>query len=178
MHNLFDLTGRVALVSGAASGMGKAMAIALAEAGADVMLADLNLEGAKTVAESIAKLGRKAIPVQCDVSQPEQIRAMFARLDDEFGRIDFLGNVAGEAVRKKPEEISLEDVEWTWRQLVYGRFCCCQEAGRRIHRSCGPGPLISSRRDVDKKRHDQNQNESCDFTEPRHFSYHSLPPSM
>lgn len=142
MHNLFDLTGRVALVSGAAGGMGKAMSLALAEAGADVMLADLNLEGAKTVAESIAKLGRKAIPVQCDVSQPEQIRAMFARLDDEFGRIDFLGNVAGEAVRKKPEEISLEDVEWTWRQLVYGRFCCCQEAGRRML-AAGRGSIVS-----------------------------------
>jgi 2-dehydro-3-deoxy-D-gluconate 5-dehydrogenase len=140
--NPFDLTGRVALVSGAASGMGKAMSLALAEAGADVMLADLNLQGAEATAAAIAELGRKAVPVQRDVSQPEQIRAMFARLDKEFGRIDFLGNVAGEAVRKKPQDISLDELEWTWRQLVYGRFCCCQEAGRRML-AAGRGSIVS-----------------------------------
>jgi NAD(P)-dependent dehydrogenase (short-subunit alcohol dehydrogenase family) len=132
MSNLFDLTGRVALVSGAAQGMGRAMSIALAEAGADLMLADLNTPGVQKTAEHITGLGRRAIPVTCDVSAPVQIRAMFARLDREFGKIDFLGNVAGEAVMARPEEIALDDVEKTWRNLVYGRFCCCQEAGRRM----------------------------------------------
>ena len=129
---LFDLTGRVALVSGAASGMGRAMAIALAEAGADLMLADRNIAGAEKTADEIQKLGRRAVAVNCDVSDPEQIRPMFAQLDREFGRIDFLGNVAGDGVLGKPEEISLEAVEQTWRNLVFGRFCCCQEAGRRM----------------------------------------------
>jgi NAD(P)-dependent dehydrogenase (short-subunit alcohol dehydrogenase family) len=131
-RDLFDLTGRVALVSGAAQGMGRAMAIALAEFGADLVLADLNLAGAEQTAGHITGLGRRALAVRCDVSEPDQIRDLFACLDREFGRIDFLGNVAGEAIRARPEEIALKDVEWTWRNLVYGRFCSCQEAGRRM----------------------------------------------
>lgn len=129
---MFNLAGRVALISGAASGMGRAMALALAEAGADLLLADLNAEGVKGTAEETKVFGCRAIPVPCDVSDPVQIRAMFGRLDDEFGHIDFLGNVAGEGILGTPEEIPLEAVERTWRNLVYGRFCCCQEAGRRM----------------------------------------------
>src|SRR5436305_10881524 len=143
LEKFFDLTGRVALVSGAAQGLGRAMALALAEAGADLVLADLNAAGVQRTAEHISGLGRRALPVTCDVSVPEQIRALFARLDREFGRIDFLGNVAGEAVRARPEDIALDDVEWTWRNLVFGRFCCCQEAGRRML-AAGRGSIVSS----------------------------------
>lgn len=128
----FDLAERVALVSGAASGLGRAMAIALAEAGADLMLADLDAPGARRTAEKISSMGRRAVPVACDISDPDHIRPMFEQLDRDFGRIDFLGNVAGEGILGRPEEISLADVERTWRNLVYGRFCCCQEAGRRM----------------------------------------------
>ena len=129
---LFDLSGRVALVSGAASGLGRAMSLALAEAGSDLVLADRDIAGARGTAEVIAGLGRRALPVACDVSEPAQIREMFAQVDRDFGRIDFLGNVAGDGILGRPEEISLEEVERTWRNLVYGRFCCCQEAGRRM----------------------------------------------
>jgi NAD(P)-dependent dehydrogenase (short-subunit alcohol dehydrogenase family) len=89
-HPLFDLSDQVALVTGAASGMGRATAIAFAEAGADLMLADINLEGVERTAQTIASLGRRAIPVHCDVSDPDQILAMFERLDGEYGRIDIL----------------------------------------------------------------------------------------
>src|SRR5262249_12007806 len=129
---LFDLTGRVALVSGAAKGMGRAMALALAEAGADLMLAGRNLAGVESTAAEVQKQGRRAVAVQCDVSEPQQILRMFAQLDREFGKIDFLGNVAGDAVLGRPEDIPLEAVERTWRNIVFGRFCCCQEAGRRM----------------------------------------------
>ncbi|OAI52903.1 short-chain dehydrogenase [Planctomycetaceae bacterium SCGC AG-212-F19] len=142
MNTLFDLTGRVALVSGAAQGMGRAMSLALAEAGADLMLADLNEAGACRTADQIVALGRKAIPVVCDVSEPQQIRGMFRRLDDAYGRIDFLGNVAGGAQLGPPEEIPLEAVERTWRNLVFGRFCCCQEAGRRML-AAGRGSIVN-----------------------------------
>ena len=141
-NQLFDLTGRVALVSGAASGMGRAMATALAEAGADVMLVGRKLARVEKTAAEIAKLGRRAVPVECDVSQPDQIRRMFAQLDREFGRIDFLGNVAGEAVLGAPEEIPLEAIEQTWRNIVYGRFCCCQEAGKRML-AAGKGSIVN-----------------------------------
>src|SRR5437899_6851705 len=139
---LFDLTGRVALVSGAAQGIGRAMATALAEAGADLMLADLNSAGVQKTAEQLMALGRRAIPVTCDVADPAQIRELFAQLDRELRRIDFLGNVAGEAVLARPEEIALADVEKTWRNLVLGRFCCCQEAGRRML-AAGRGSIVN-----------------------------------
>ena len=140
--NIFDLSGRVALVSGAASGMGKATAVAVAEAGADVVLADINEDGLQATAGEIESLNRQALPVVCDISDPEQICSMFARLDDKFGRIDFVANIAGEAVRKTPEDISLDEVEWTWRSLVYGRFCCCQQAGRRML-AAGKGSIVN-----------------------------------
>jgi NAD(P)-dependent dehydrogenase (short-subunit alcohol dehydrogenase family) len=139
---LFDLTGRVALVSGAARGMGRAMSIALAEAGADVMLADRDIAGVENTADEIRKLGRRAIAVNCDVSEPQQICRMFAQIDHDFGRIDFLGNVAGDGVLGRPEEIPLEAVERTWRNLVLGRFCCCQEAGRRML-AAGRGSIVN-----------------------------------
>lgn len=132
ISKMFDLTGRVALVSGAGSGMGRAMATALAEAGADVMLAGRTLAALEKTAAEIQTLGRRAVPVACDVSKPDEIRGLFARLDRDLGRIDFLGNVAGEAVLGAPEEIPLEAVEQTWRNIVFGRFCACQEAGRRM----------------------------------------------
>jgi NAD(P)-dependent dehydrogenase (short-subunit alcohol dehydrogenase family) len=140
--SIFDLSGCVALVSGAASGMGRAMALALAEAGAQLMLADRDAIGAGRTATQISDLGGRAVSVACDVSNPEQIRAMFTQLDREFGRIDFLGNVAGDGILGRPEEISLDDVERTWRNLVYGRFCCCQEAGRRML-AAGRGSIVN-----------------------------------
>ena len=141
-HPLFDLSGRVALVSAAATGMGRAMSIAFAEVGADLMLADIDEEGMQETAEHIQKLGRGAIPVVCDVSDPDQIRAMFAQLDREYGRVDVLGNVAGEAYVGPPEDSPLEELQQTLDNLVIGRFCCCQEAGRRML-AAGKGSIIN-----------------------------------
>ena len=103
--NPFDLTGRVAMVSGAASGMGQAMSLAVAEAGADLVLVDINPEGAQITAQQITQLGRKAIVVDCDVSDSAQITSLFEELDQQFGRIDFLGNVAGQGVLASPTEL-------------------------------------------------------------------------
>ena len=143
MHpNLFDLTHKVAVVSGAARGLGRAMSLALAEAGADLLLVDLNETGVRETAGEIAAMGRRAIPAVCDVSDPARIRALFRQLDAEFGRIDFLGNVAGEGILGPPEDIRLEDVEQVWRNLVFGRFCACQEAGRRML-AAGRGSIVN-----------------------------------
>jgi len=142
MNSLFDLRGRVAAVSGAAQGMGRAMALALADAGADLMLVDRNLEGAQRTAGEIAALGRKASADGCDVSNVEEVRRLFARIDKEFGRIDVLGNVAGEGALAPPETITLEQVEMVLRNLVVGRFCACQEAGRRML-AAGRGSIIN-----------------------------------
>ncbi|HUR46192.1 MAG TPA: SDR family oxidoreductase [Candidatus Saccharimonadales bacterium] len=139
---MFDLSGKVALVTGAAQGLGRAMALALAEAGADALLVDRNQPGASETAVIIQKLGRRALAAKCDVSDISQIRALFQKLDSDFGRIDFLGNVAGEGILGKPEKISLEEVERCWRNLVLGRFCMCQEAGRRML-AAGRGSIVN-----------------------------------
>jgi NAD(P)-dependent dehydrogenase (short-subunit alcohol dehydrogenase family) len=139
---LFDLTGRCALVSGAASGLGRAMATALAEAGADVMLVDRDEKGVHRTASQLSSFRRRSVPQVADVSNPEQIQTVFAECEREFGRLDFLGNVAGDGLLGDPLEISLEDVERTWRNLVLGRFCCCQEAGRRML-AAGRGSIVN-----------------------------------
>jgi NAD(P)-dependent dehydrogenase (short-subunit alcohol dehydrogenase family) len=141
-HPLFDLGGRVALVTGAARGMGRAMAIGFAEAGADVMLADVNSEGLEQTAGEIARIGRRAPPVVCDITDLEQIRALFTRLDCEYGRIDVLGNVAGPSGLGAPEDIAIEQVAKVVHGLVIARFLCCQEAGRRMLRA-GRGSIIN-----------------------------------
>lgn len=140
--SLFDLTGKVALVTGAAQGMGRAMALALAEAGAHLMLVDRNEAGAHETAIAVKAMDRGASVVPCDVSDPRQIRELFSTHDRVFGQLDFLGNVAGDGILGPPETISLEEVERCWRNLVLGRFCMCQEAGRRMLKA-GSGSIVN-----------------------------------
>jgi NAD(P)-dependent dehydrogenase (short-subunit alcohol dehydrogenase family) len=141
-HPLFDLNGRVAVVSGAASGLGKAMATGFAEAGADLVLADIDPEGMRRTAAELEGLGRRVLSAQCDMSEPEQIRAMYGRVDQEFGRVDILANVAGAARRDVPLELSEADVEYSLKNLVVGRLVSCQEAGRRMI-AAGKGSIIN-----------------------------------
>jgi len=141
-HPLFDMSGRVALVSGAASGLGKAMAIAFAESGADLMLADLNEAGMNETAADIERLGRRAVPVVCNVSSSTQIEAMFECLDREFGRIDVLGNVAGEGIMRPPLELTEAQITTAFQNLVVGRLICCQQAGKRML-AAGRGSIIN-----------------------------------
>ncbi len=139
---LFDLSGRVALVTGAAQGMGRAMTLALADAGADLLIADINTAQLETTADAIRKMGRRALPVTCDVTDIEQIRAMFRELDREFGQLDILGNVAGPGQLGRPEDIELELMSDIILGLTVARFCCCQEAGRRMLAG-GKGSIIN-----------------------------------
>ncbi|MEZ4667449.1 MAG: SDR family oxidoreductase [Anaerolineae bacterium] len=141
-HLLFDLSGRVALVTGAAQGMGRAMAIGFAESGADLLICDINAEGVQNTAALIRGLGRRVRSVTCDITNIEQIRDMFAQLDSEFGRIDILGNVAGPSKLSMPEDLDLKDMEYVLHGLLIARFCCCQEAGRRML-ATGKGSIIN-----------------------------------
>jgi len=142
MHPLFDLSGRVAVVSGAARGMGRAMAIVFAEAGADLMLADRDAEGLRQTAAEIERLGRRVIPTVCNVSDPVQIRELFASTDRIYKRLDILANVAGDGITGRPEEMTLEQLSTVLQNLVISRFCCCQEAGRRML-AAGKGSIIN-----------------------------------
>jgi NAD(P)-dependent dehydrogenase (short-subunit alcohol dehydrogenase family) len=139
---LFDLTGRVAVVSGAARGLGRAMALAFAEAGADLALVDLDLQAAEETAARITTLGRRAAAIGCDTSDIHQVRALFTSVDRTFGQVDILGNVAGDGILGRPEELTIEQVEKVFRNLVLGRFVACQEAGKRML-TAGKGSIIN-----------------------------------
>ncbi|MFO0937157.1 MAG: SDR family oxidoreductase [Gemmataceae bacterium] len=130
--DLFSLAGRVAVVSGAAQGLGQATALALAQHGADVVLVDRNLAGAEATAGRICSLGRRAIAFATDVSNPDAIGQLFRHVDTEFGRVDFLGNIAGDGHLAKPEELAIADLHRVLQNLVVGRFAMCQEAGKRM----------------------------------------------
>ncbi len=132
MLKTFDLTGRVAVVSGAAQGMGQATALAVAEAGADVVCVDRNLPGSEATAESVRRAGRRAAALATDVSDPDAIRDLFQFVDSEFGRVDFLGNIAGDGHLARPEDLQIDDLQRVLQNLVIGRFAMCQQAGLRM----------------------------------------------
>jgi NAD(P)-dependent dehydrogenase (short-subunit alcohol dehydrogenase family) len=130
--DLFSLNDRVAVVSGAAQGLGRAAALALAQHGAHIVLVDRNLVGAESVAAQIQSLGRETLVAGTDVSDPEAIAELFRQVDDRFGRVDFLGNIAGDGHLSKPEDLTIADLHRVIQNLVVGRFVMCQEAGRRM----------------------------------------------
>jgi NAD(P)-dependent dehydrogenase (short-subunit alcohol dehydrogenase family) len=142
LHRLFDLTGRVAVVSGAARGMGRAMALVFAEAGADLLITDINGDGVRKTAAEIEKLGRRVVALTADVSDIAQVRDLFGKLDKSFGRVDVLANVPGGGPLGYPEEIAPEHLQQMLQSLVVGRFFCCQEAGRRML-AAGKGSIIN-----------------------------------
>ena len=139
---LFDLTGRVALVSGAGQNMGRATALAFAEAGADLLICDYRADTLENTAGEIEALGRRVVPVVCDVSDIDQIRAMYERLDREFGRIDVLANIPGNNHLYHPEDLPIEKFQEVLQGALVGKFCSCQEGGRRMLRA-GKGSIIN-----------------------------------
>lgn len=141
-HAMFDLSGKFAVVSGAAQGMGQATAIAVAESGADVMLVDRNLAGIEKTADQIRALGRVALTETTDVSDPAAIAELFQKVDREFGRVDFLGNIAGDGHLARPEDLEIADLQRVLQNLVVGRFAMCQEAGRRMLKQ-GRGSIMN-----------------------------------
>src|SRR5512146_796063 len=115
MQNPLDFSGKVALVTGSAAGMGLATARAFAEAGAAVVLADFNEDAAKAAAEKLVASGHKALAVRCDVSDDAQVAALVDRAVAEFGRLDAAFNNAGVMARIAPTgDSSRED----WDRVI------------------------------------------------------------
>jgi len=106
----FRLDGKKAYVTGGARGIGKNVALAFAQAGADVAIADIDLEGAKKAAEEIRSYNVKSIAVKTDISKPEEVDSMFREILDEFGTIDVAFNNAGICINKNVEDMTFE--EW------------------------------------------------------------------
>ncbi len=109
MTPIYDFRGQVALVTGASSGMGLATTRAFAEAGAAVVLADINEEALRTATDELTSAGHQAIGVNCDVSDEAQVEAMVARAGASFGRLDMAFNNAG--IQVPPSDAADETAE-------------------------------------------------------------------
>jgi len=120
------LAGRVALVTGAGRGIGRGIAMRLAEAGADVAVADLVEENARNVAEEIKGLGRKAIALGVDVTRWDRIQKMVDQTVKELGSLDIAVNNAGVISIKPVEELTEEDWDFVNDVNIKGVFLCCK----------------------------------------------------
>jgi NAD(P)-dependent dehydrogenase (short-subunit alcohol dehydrogenase family) len=140
---LFDLSGRLALVTGAAEGLGKAIALGLASFGANIVVTDINQTGLTSVVEEARSHGGSAEALICDHSQPEEIRAMFRLLDQASKRVDILVNNVGVIVRQHPIDLTLDDWERVLRINLTGTFLCAQEAGKRMIADGKGGSIIN-----------------------------------
>ncbi len=137
------LSGQKALVTGASSGIGQAVALALAEAGADVAVNYARGEdAAQAVVETIRRRGGRAIAVQADVSQESQVQAMFARALDEFGTLDILVNNSGVQQDAPFEHLTLDQWNAVLSVNLTGQFLCSREAIKEFKRR-GVVPAVS-----------------------------------
>ena len=144
MNNPLDFSGKVALVTGAASGMGLATARAFAEAGAAVVLADFKEDAVKAAAEELVAAGHKALAVRCDVSDDAQVAAMVDRTVAEFGRLDAAFNNAGVMARIAPTADSTRE---DWDRVIgvnlRGVWSCMKHELRQMERQ-GSGAIVNN----------------------------------
>jgi len=139
---LFDLTGRVSVVTGGAKGLGEAMALALAGAGADVAIAGKTQANNEKTAAEVRALGRRSMAVQVEVRDQEQVRHMVEQVTGEFGRLDILVNSAGYAEVRPITQFPLDLWEYIMDVNVKGTFLCSKEAAKMMLRQ-GSGKIIN-----------------------------------
>lgn len=126
------LKDQVALVTGAAQGLGKAIALALAQEGANVVVADINGEGAETTSNEVAALGRKSLALQVDVGVLENIDRMVRQAIETFGHIDILVNNAGVTRRAYIMDVTEELWDRIFRINTKGVFFCLQRVAKEM----------------------------------------------
>jgi len=126
----FDLSGNVALVTGAARGLGRAIALALAHAGAEVALGLRDVNTLGNLADEIEATGRRALPLQMDITHPGQILRSVDTVVEHFGKLDILVNNAGLGTSNLAENVREEDFDLTVAVNLKGTFFTSQAAGR------------------------------------------------
>lgn len=129
-ENLFDLTGRVAVVTGASRGLGKYMANALARAGADVVITSRTLVSLNETRQELEDIGSRVLPLALDVLDLESIQRMTDKTMEQFGKIDILVNNAGCNIRKPSLEITPEDWDTILNTNLRGTFFVAQTVAR------------------------------------------------
>jgi len=137
-----NLSGKVALVTGASRGIGKAVALKLAQAGADVIVTATSVERAEKTADEITALGRKALAVKVDVSNTSDVDALFAKTTEVFGRLDFLVNNAG--ITRDGLLMRMKDADWdaVLDTNLKGAFVCTREAVKLMGKTKG-GSIVN-----------------------------------
>ncbi len=139
---MFDLTGKVALVTGGNGGIGFGMARGLAQAGATVVLAGRNAEKSAGAIKSLRDAGRQCDAIECDVTDELAVAALFQELMLRHGRLDILINNAGGTVRKAAHDFSVDE----WRHVVdtnlTSTFLCCR-AAHALMKASGGGKIIN-----------------------------------
>jgi len=130
--SMFDLKGEKAIVTGGGQGLGREMALALAEAGADVAVVQRRVEVAEQTAEEIRKLGRDSLAMKVDVSKAEDVKNMVAVAKDRFGEIDILINNAGIGQGIPALDMTEEDWDSMIDIHLKGTFLCSQMVGREM----------------------------------------------
>ena len=140
------LSGKVALITGAGSGIGRAIALTFAAEGADVAVNDLNLSSAEKTAEEVKLIGRRSIAVEADVSDDADVGVMVERTLRELGSVDILVNNAGTGPEMVPTtEQSIDKFDRVVRTNLYGTYFCCRRVGKlMVNQKAGKIVNISS----------------------------------
>ena len=137
------LTSKSAIITGAASGIGKAIATAFAEEGADVAILDINAAQARKAAKAIRALGRKAVAIECDVGQASQVKRAFAEAVAFLGGLDIIVNNTGVIRFAKVVDMPEEDWDFILRTNLKSVFLCAQAAARQMIQQGRGGRVIS-----------------------------------
>jgi gluconate 5-dehydrogenase len=143
LEQLFGLRGKVALITGASSGLGVEFATGLAMAGADVAVLARRLERLQVVARELEALGSRALPIQADVRHGEQIEAAVEQIQTTLGPIDILVNNAGVAPVSRAERHTLEKWEDALAVNLTAVFLCCQKVARHMIERGQGGRIIN-----------------------------------
>ena len=138
----FRLDNRVALITGGARGIGKAMASALGQAGAKLAIADLNIEMAEATVTELKDTGLEAMAINVDVADQTSVRAMVASVTKHYGTLDIAFNNAGVNYNSAAEDTTMEEWDKTFDINLRGVFMCCQEEGRIMLKQ-GKGVIIN-----------------------------------
>lgn len=142
-HALFDLSGKCGYVTGGGSGLGRAIAGGLVEAGAAVVVSDINLEAAERVVEELKAQGGRALALRTDVARKAEVEELVRVTSEQLGRLDFAFNNAGILKIIKPEDLSEQDWQAELEVDLTGVFLCAQAAGRYMI-AHGGGKIINT----------------------------------